>query len=154
MQKPLLKRLAAGYLEHVRLVGALYCLIPTLVGFGLTFALVPFRAVYVLRLLLSVAAGLPFAAFVNRFGLRLWLYKHASADGPSTAVDGFFIGGATGFGTALIPSLTNVIGMQHPEKGKTVMIATWLGATVIGAVWGAVLGFVGARHVPRGERCR
>ncbi len=82
-----MRRIVFGYIRHSALIGALYCLVPTIAGFAILFATVPFREVYVLRLAISIAAGGSLAAFANARGTGLWLAKHRSPDGPATALD-------------------------------------------------------------------
>jgi len=142
------QRLCRFYVERVALVGALYCVVPTLVWFTWMFASLPFRGVYVLRLALSILLGTPVAAAANRFALSLWLLKHRSPSGPGTALDGLLIGGAAGYGSALLPPLTALIATNHPEQAKTFILAAWLAASAIGALWGAALASFGRRHLP------
>jgi hypothetical protein len=98
-----MKRLCDFYIRWVATIGALYCIVPTLIWFAVLFLSVPFRSVYVLRLILAVGIGGPLAGFSNRAGLRFWLIKHGSSDGPATVLDGILIGAACGMGTVLVP---------------------------------------------------
>jgi len=146
-----MKRLCDFYIRRVAIIGALYCIVPTVVGHAGAFALVPFRTVYVLRMVLSLVIGAPIAAYVNRFGLSLWLIKHRSAQGPATVLDGALIGAACGIGTALLPPLTALIATNHPEQAKVFIIAVWLISVVLGAVIGGTLAALGRKHVKRGD---
>ena len=144
------KKLADFYIGNVRTIGALYSIVPTAIWFGIMFAMVPFREVYVLRLVLSVVLGGILAAWVNKFGLGLWLIKHRSQEGPATILDGVLLGGAVGFGTTLIPPLTSLIYSNHLEDAKWFIIVAWLAATVIGAVIGGVLASIGRKCLKAG----
>lgn len=86
-----MKRLCEFYIRHPRLIGACYCILPVIVAYVLLFTTNPFRGVYVLRLVISLILGIPIAAYVNEFGLHLWLIKHRSTEGPATVPDGFLI---------------------------------------------------------------
>jgi hypothetical protein len=143
-----LARLCEFYIRRVTFIGAAYAIIPTIVWFGAVFLLLPFRSVYVLRLVLSLAVGGPVAGFVNRFGVRLWLTKHESSEGPATVLDGVLIGAACGFGTAFLPPLTSLISSHHIEEAKAFIIIAWFAATVIGALIGGVLAAAGRKHLP------
>ena len=144
-----MKRLCDLYIRRVTVIGALYCIIPTLVWFLIMFAQVAFRQVYLVRLVLSLVVGGAFAALVNRYGLSLWLAKHRSKDGPATVADGMLIGAAVGLGTALVPPLTGLIRSNHIEMAKTFIICAWLLAAVIGAIIGGILASIGVNHVDR-----
>ncbi len=144
-----MKSLVQGYINHSKAVGALYCIIPSVSWFASMMALVEFREIYLLRLGLAVVAGGAMAAFVNAYGVRMWLVKHRSADGPATILDGAAIGAAVGFGIALLPPLTSLIGTNHPEEAKLFIIGAWAITTFNGAVIGAVLSAIGIKHVDR-----
>ena len=136
------------YIRRVMLIGAAYAIIPTIIWFGILFVQIPFRSVYVLRLVLSMVLGGYMAGFVNRFGLRLWLIKHGSSEGPATVLDGVLIGGACGFGTAFLPPLTSLISSHHIEEAKAFIIGSWIAATLIGSLVGASIAAVGRKHLP------
>jgi hypothetical protein len=106
-----------------------------------------FRGVYLLRLALALTVGSAVAALANRLGVRLWVAKHLSPQGPGTVLDGVLIGVACGWGAALVPPLTALIGSQHIEMAKTFIIAAWLITTTNGAVLGGILAAVGRRHL-------
>jgi hypothetical protein len=143
------KRACDFYIRHVRFIGALYCVVPTLAWFGGTFAKVDFREVYLARLGISLVVGGLIAAWVNRFGLWLWIIKHRSPRGPATVIDGGLIGAAVGVGSCFLPPLTSLIHTNHPEMAKTFIIIAWLAAPAIGAVIGMILAAVGRKHVER-----
>jgi hypothetical protein len=142
-----LERACDFYIRRVAIIGALYCIVPTLAWFVVTLGLIPFRSVYLLRVALSVVFGGSVAAYVNHYGITMWLIKHRSQRGPATVGDGALIGGAVGIGTALLPALTNLIGTNSPEDVKTYIIVTWLCAMVLGAIIGGILASVGRKHI-------
>src|SRR5690349_1389413 len=102
-----MKKLCDLYVAKAGLIGALYCIVPTLIGFGIMFCAVPFRSVYLLRLAIAICVGGPVAAWLNRFGLSLWMIKHASSNGPATVLDGALIGWFLGMGMAVIPAFSH-----------------------------------------------
>ena len=145
-----MRRLVDFYIRRAGLIGAVYCAVPSLGWFLATVASVPFREVYLLRLGLCLTFGCAIAAFLNRYGLELWLAKHRSKAGPATVCDGALIGAAIGVGSALLPTLSALIKTNHPEMAKTFIIVTYLLATLVGSVFGTVIAAVGRRHVERG----
>ena len=144
-----MRRLCQLYIRRVKVIGVLYCAVPTLVWFLAVAATVPFRGVYALRLGLSLVIGGWIGAELNRFGLSLWLAKHRSQDGPATVPDGALIGAGIGLGTALLPPLTSLIGTHHLEAAKSFIICSWIGAAVVGALIGSGLAVIGRRHIER-----
>lgn len=146
-----MKRLCDGYIRRVSTIGALYCAVPVIVWFAGMFAVIPFRSVYVLRLVLSLALGVPLAAYANRLGLQFWLTKHRSAEGPATVLDGVLVGLACGMGTALVPPLTSLIASHHWEEAKTCIIVMWLVAMAVGGVFGGTWASIGRRLLPSGN---
>ena len=144
-----MRRLVDTYIRHAGLIGVLYCAVPALGWFLVTVASVPFREVYLLRLALCLTFGCAIAAFLNRYGLELWLTKHRSMDGPATVRDGALIGAAIGVGSALLPTLSALIKTNHPEMAKTFIIVTYLTATLVGGVFGTIIATIGRRHVDR-----
>lgn len=144
-----MKRLYDFYLAHPRLIGALYCIVPVSLGFAILFAANPFRGVYVLRLILSLALGAPLAAWLNEFGLRLWLLKHASPAGPASVLDGVLIGAAVGAGAALVPPLTTLLASHHLEDAKTIIIVCWVAALLVGGIIGGSLAVIGIKFATR-----
>jgi len=146
-----MRNLCRFYVRRAAPIGAFYSLVPTALWFAGVFALVPFREVYVLRLALALVVGSAVGALVNRVGVRLWVAKHLSPHGPGTVLDGALIGAACGWGAALIPPLTALIGSNHLETAKTFVIAAWLVAAANGTLLGALLAAVGRRHLDPGD---
>lgn len=144
-----MKRLCDFYIRHAGWIGAAYCAAPNLVWFFATFLFAPFRAVYLLRLSLSLLVGCVTGAYLNRYGVDTWLCKHRSPDGPATVIDGALVGAAIGIGSALLPTLSVLIGSSCIETAKTTTIITYLAATSVGAVLGAVLAQIARRYVGR-----
>jgi len=138
-----------GYRRHARLIGALYCIVPTLVWFGIVFAANPFREIYLARLGVSVVVGGFIAAKANEYGVRLWLAKHRSPEGPATVADGAVIGAFVGLASSLLPPLTALVATRHPEEVKMFIIASWLVALFNGCWVGAVVAHSGLRGGPR-----
>jgi hypothetical protein len=143
------KKLAEGYIRKAGVIGALYGLIPTVLYFGGAFLVMPFRPVYVLRMVMCLLFSGVLGAAFNRYGLAFWLLKHRSPAGPATALDGALIGAAVGAGTAFLPPLTSLIGTRHLEEAKWFIIGLWAAAAILGAVIGGILGATGRRHLSR-----
>ena len=144
-----MKELCDWYIRRAKAIGVFYCLLPVLIWFVWLLLAVPFRPVYLLRLVLSLGIGCWVAAVLNDSGVRLWLIKHRSPQGPATASDGFLIGAAVGIGVVLLPPLTALIATNHPEEARVFIICSWLAGLAIGALNGAFLGTLGARHLDR-----
>jgi hypothetical protein len=109
----------------------------------------PFRPVYLCRLTIAVLVGGPVAAWLNRFGLSLWLIKHASPNGPATVLDGTLIGWFLGMGMAVIPAFVHFLASSSLSGTKTIVLAIWLIAGAVGAVIGGTLGLIGAKYLDR-----
>ena len=146
-----MKRLCDIYIRRAGQIGALYCAVPTVAWFAGMFIVLPFREVYVLRAVLSLIIGCSIGAYINRFGMSLWLMKHRSKEGPATAFDGTLVGAAIGFGIAFLPTLTSLIGTNHPEQAKTFIIISTAGAAIIGGCFGGTLGTIGRKNLASGE---
>ena len=144
-----MKRGCDFYIRHAGLIGAIYCAITAIIWFVATSLFVPFREVYLLRLGLCLVFGCTIAAYLNRYGVELWFCKHRSISGPATILDGVVVGAAVGVGSALLPALSALIRTNHPEMAKTFVIVTYLSATFVGAVIGAVLAAIGRKYVDR-----
>ena len=144
-----MKKLCDLYVAKAGLIGALYCIVPTLIGFAVVFCVVPFRQVYLLRLAIALLVGGPVAAWLNRFGLSLWMIKHASPKGPGTVLDGALIGWFLGMGMAVIPAFTHFIASNGMDGTKTIVLLIWFIAGVVGAIIGSLLGWVGAKYLDR-----
>jgi len=144
-----MKKLCDLYIAKAELIGALYCIVPTLIGFAVLFCVHPFREVYLYRLAIAILVGGPVAAYLNRFGLSLWLIKHASPKGPATTLDGVLIGSFLGMGMSVIPAFIHCIASSNLNQTKTVVIGIWLLGAVGGAIIGGILGLVGGKHLNR-----
>jgi hypothetical protein len=132
-------RLFERYVRNARLIGALYCIIPAVGWFLAAILLNPFRSVYLFRLAISVAIGGYLGARANEYGLRLWLAKHRSPDGPATIADGAFIGAGVGLAATLLTPLMGLIASNHPEEAKFLVILSWLVALFNGCWVGALV---------------
>jgi hypothetical protein len=143
-----MKKLCDLYVAKAEFIGALFCIVPTLIGFAVTFCVVPFRQVYICRLAIAILVGGPIAAYLNRFGLSLWMSKHNSVKGPATALDGALIGWFLGMGMAVVPAFTHFISSNGMSETKTIVIAIWFGAGVVGALLGGTIGLIGAKYIP------
>jgi hypothetical protein len=143
----MMKRLCEWYIRHAKLIGACYCWIPTLAWFGTMIFLVPFRGIYLLRLVLSLILGGWIAARIDDFGVRLWLMKHRSHEGPATIIDGILIGAGVGVGTTFLPPLTSLIATNHPEEAKLLIILSWSAGIVSGGLIGGLLASIGRRYI-------
>ncbi len=144
-----MKKLCDLYVAKAGSIGAMFCIVPTLIGFAIAFCVVPFRQVYLYRLAIAIFLGGPVAAYLNRFGLSLWMCKHRSPKGPGTAWDGALIGWFLGMGMAVIPAFTHFIASNGMSETKTIVITIWFSAGIIGAMLGATIGAIGAKHMAR-----
>ncbi len=144
-----MKRLCDLYIRHAGLIGVIYYAIPCLGWSLVAMVSIPFREVYLLRLGLSLTFGCAISAYLNRYGLEMWLSKHRGKGGPATVCDGALIGAAIGIGSALLPTLSVLIKTNHPEMAKTAIIVTYLAATCAGGIIGSVLAAIGRKYVDR-----
>ncbi len=144
-----MKKLCDLYVAKAGLIGALFCLVPTLIGFAVVFCVVPFRQVYLYRMAIAILVGSPVAAYLNHFGLSLWMCKHKSPKGPATAFDGALIGWLLGMGMAVLPAFTHFIASNGMSETKTIVIAIWFIAGILGAIIGGTIGFIGAKYMDR-----
>ena len=144
-----MKKLCDLYIAKAGFIGALFCIVPTLIGFAVVFWVAPFRQVYLYRLAIAILVGGPVAAYLNRFGLSLWMCRHASPKGPATALDGALIGWFLGMGMAVIPAFTHFIASNGMSGTKTIVLAIWLIASVLGAIMGWVIGLIGSKYMER-----
>jgi hypothetical protein len=142
-----MKKLCDLYVAKAGLIGALYCIVPTLIGFAVALCVVPFRQVYLVRLAIAILVGGPVAGYLNRFGLSLWMCKHNSPKGPATALDGALIGWFLGMGMAVIPAFSYFISSTNMSGTKTLVIAIWFIAGVAGALIGGAIGLVGTKYL-------
>jgi hypothetical protein len=145
-----MKRLCDFYIRRAGWIGVAYCAVPALAWFLFAVLFVPFRTVYLLRLGLSLLVGCAAGAYLNRYGVDIWLCKHRGADGPATVMDGALVGASIGIGTALLPTLSILISSSNMETAKTTIVITYLAAAFVGAVFGAVLARIAQEYVPRG----
>ena len=143
-----MNKIVEFYISYPKLVGALYCAVPSLLWFGYVFYAVPFREVYVLRLALCLFVGCPIGAYLNEYGMNLWLLTHKAA-GPGKIVDGALNGAAIGLGTALLPALTALISTHHLEEAKTFIIVVYLASAAAGILIGATAAAIGREHIAR-----
>jgi hypothetical protein len=120
-----------------------------LIGFAVLFCVHPFREVYLVRLAIAILVGGPVAAYLNRFGLSLWMSKHSSPNGPATMLDGALIGWFLGMGMAVVPAFTHFIASNGMDGTKTIVITIWFIAGVVGAILGGTLGLIGAKYLDR-----
>lgn len=148
-----MKKLCAFYVARAEFIGAFYCVLPTLAGFAYVFFALPFREVYLYRLAIAILVGAPAAAYLNRFGLSLWMIKHASPKGPGTILDGSLIGCFLGAGMAVIPAFTHFMSSSDLDRTKTRVIAIWLCAGLAGAIIGGCFAAIGKKHLDR-QTCR
>jgi len=144
-----MNRLCEGYIRHAKLIGLLYCWIPAIAWFGTMMLFVSFREVYLLRLVLALLLGGSLAAWINDYGVRLWMIKHRSQAGPATVVDGILIGAGVGIGTTFLPPLTSLIATHHPEEAKVLIICSWAAGIVFGGLMGGILASIGRTHLDR-----
>ena len=144
-----MKKLCDLYVAKAGLIGALFCLVPTLVGFAVVFCVVPYRQVYLYRMAIAILVGSPVAAYLNRFGLSLWMIKHASPKGPATVLDGTLIGWFLGMGMAVIPAFTHFLSSNGMDGTKTIVLAIWFIAGLMGAILGTVIGSIGVKYMDR-----
>jgi hypothetical protein len=144
-----MKKLCDLYVAKAGLFGALFCIVPTLLGFAVMFCAVPFRQVYLYRLAIAVLVGGPVAAYLNRFGLSLWICKHNSLKGPATALDGALIGWFLGMGMAVVPAFTHFNASNGMDGTKTIVLAIWSIAGFAGAAIGGAIGSIGAKYMER-----
>jgi hypothetical protein len=143
-----MKKLVNFYVANPRLIGAIYCAVPSVIWFGVVLASVPFREVYVLRFALCLIVGCPIGAYLNKYGLELWLMKHKIA-GPGKIIDGALNGAAIGLGTALLPALTALIKTHHPEEAKTFIIALYIASALTGFIIGGTATAAGRDFIER-----
>lgn len=144
-----MKSLCACYIRQARLIGTLFCIIPTLAYFAVLLLTVPFREVYLLRLALAILGGGALGAFANDYGIRLWLIKHHSAAGPATRLDGALIGAAVGIAVALVPPLTLLIASNHLTAALAGIVIVYLAAMANGALLGMFVAGIGATYLDR-----
>jgi hypothetical protein len=144
-----MKKMVGFYLSHPKLIGAIYCAVPSLGWFAFSLTTHAFREVYLLRLFICLAVGCPIGAYLNKYFLELWLLKHRSPMGPGKLSDGILNGGAIGLGIALLPALTPFISSSDIESAKTFVIAAYLGSAALGALVGGIVTVAGRDYIER-----
>lgn len=144
-----MKAICDFYISKAKIIGALFCIVPTLVFFLTLWLTIPFREVYFLRLLLSVIGGGALGAFANDYGIKLWLIKHRSAAGPASRLDGALIGAAVGIAVALIPPLTLLIASNHIDTALAAIVVVYLVTMVNGSLIGMFVAGIGIKHLDR-----
>ena len=90
-------------------------------------------------------------AYLNRYGVEIWLCKHRSPNGPATILDGVLIGAAIGIGSALLPTLSVLISSSNLERAKTIIIVTYLLVALVGGVFGSVLARIAQKYIDTTE---
>jgi hypothetical protein len=144
-----MKRVCEFYIKRAKLIGVLYCTIPTTAWLIYILLTAPYRWIYILRFVLCLTFGNIIGAHLNQYGLRMWLSKHSSDLGPANIIDGAYNGAAVGFGIALLTALTSFIGTNHPEMAKTFVIVAYVAATLLGAIVGSVVAMIGRKYLNR-----
>ena len=142
-----MKKLCDLYIKRAGLVGVFHCALPAFGWFVSMLLFVPYRDVYLLRLVLCLAVGCPIGAYLNRYSVEMWLVKHRSDTGPAKIFDGTLNGAAVGIGTALLPALTALISTNHPEMAKTFIIVSYIAAALIGGIIGSMFAAVGRTYI-------
>ena len=143
-----MNKLCDLYIKRAGWVGVFHCALPAIGWFVSMLLFVPYRDVYLLRLVLCLVVGCPIGAYLNRYSVDMWLLKHRSNTGPATIFDGILNGAAVGIGTALLPALTALISTNHPEMAKTFIIVSYVAAALLGAIIGSMFAAVGRTYIP------
>ena len=142
-----MEKLCDLYIKRAGLVGVFHCALPALGWFVSMVLFVPFRDVYLIRLILCLVVGCPIGAYLNRYSVDMWLVKHHSETGPATIFDGILNGAAVGIGTALLPALTALISTNHLEMAKTFIIVSYVAAATVGGIIGSMFAAVGRTYI-------
>ncbi|MGB5748933.1 MAG: hypothetical protein WBM69_18270 [Desulfobacterales bacterium] len=142
-----MKKLCDLYIKRAGLVGVLHCALPSLGWFVGMLLFVPFREVYIVRLALCLVVGCPIGAYLNRYSVDMWLVKHHSDSGPASIFNGILNGAAVGIGTALLPSLTSLIGSNHLEMAKSFIIVSYIASAFVGGIIGTMVAAVGRKYI-------
>ena len=141
-----MKKLSDLYIKRAGLVGVFHCALPSLGWFVGMVLFVPFREIYIVRLILCLAVGCPIGAYLNRYSVDMWLLKHHGGSGPAKILDGTLNGAAVGMGTALLPVLTSLISTNHPEMAKTFIIVSYIASASLGGIIGTIFASVGRKY--------
>jgi len=142
-----MKKIVRFYIKNPKLIGALFCIVPTCVLFAVDLKTMEYRQVYALRFAIAVILGGWLSGWLNKYGMELVLIKHGSKYGPATAKDGAIVGAGIGFGCALIPPATLLIESSNIELAKWTVMAIWLGGVLLGAVIGSLVAKVGLKRI-------
>ena len=142
-----MQKLCDLYIKQAGWVGVFHCAIPSFGWFIGMLLFVPFREVYLVRLVLCLAVGCPIGAYLNRYSVDLWLSRHRGESGPAGIIDGMLNGAAVGVGTALLPALTALISSNHLEMAKTFIIVSYIAAALLGGIIGSMVAAVGRKYV-------
>lgn len=142
-----MKKLCDLYIKRAGLVGVLHCALPSLGWFVGMLLFVPFREVYIVRLALCLVVGCSIGAYLNRYSVDMWLVKHYSDSGPARIFNGTLNGAAVGIGTALLPSLTSLIGSNHLEMAKSFIIVSYIASAFVGGIIGTMVAAVGRKYI-------
>jgi len=141
-----MKKLSDLYIKRAGLVGVFHCALPSLGWFAGMLLFVPFREIYIIRLILCLAVGCPIGAYLNRYSVDMWLLKHHGGSGPAKIIDGMLNGAAVGMGTALLPALTSLISTNHLEMAKTFIIVSYIASALLGGIIGTIFASVGRKY--------
>jgi hypothetical protein len=144
-----MKNAVTFYINHSALIGAILFLIPAISVFAWVFTFQPFRSIYVVRFILTVAIGGAIAAFIHRYGISLWISKHFSSKGPAGIFDGIAIGAAVGLFMALVPALFSLIQSNNLEQTLSFIMASYLASALLGGILGGAAAAIGRKYVPR-----
>ena len=142
-----MRKLCDLYIKQAGIVGVFHCAIPALCWFAGMLLFVPFREVYIVRLVLCLIVGCPIGAYLNRYSVDMWLLKHQRSPGGAKIIDGTLNGAAVGIGTALLPALTSLISSNHLEMAKTFIIVVYVASAFVGAIIGTMFAAVGRKYI-------
>ena len=147
-----MKKLCDLYIKRAGFVGIIHCALPAVCWFVSMLLFVPYRDVYLFRLVLCLVVGCPIGAYLNRYSVDMWLLKHQRDPGGAKIIDGTLNGAAVGIGTALLPTLTALISTNHPEMAKTFIIVVYVASALLGAIIGTMFAAVGRKYIKAGRR--
>jgi hypothetical protein len=141
-----MKKLSDLYIKRAGLVGVFHCALPSFGWFVGMVLFVPFREIYIVRLILCLAVGCPIGAYLNRYSVDIWLLKHHRGSGPAKIIGGTLNGAAVGMGTAFLSVLTSLISTNHLEMAKTFIIVSYIASALLGGIIGTVFASVGRKY--------
>ncbi len=142
-----MKRLCEVYVKHIRIFGALMCIIPFSMVSLVLMTQTPFREVYLLRLALGIVFGGLAGALGNEYMVQNFFFRVTRKDYALGITHGCVGGFLAGTMTAWFPPLTLFISSTDVEQAKTILIVSWLGAGLLGVVVGGVFGWFGVRYL-------